>query len=96
MCRADDEGHMVVKAGQADHTRDTQEHESESNSHDDIEVKAESAEHKKARKPNDIVVKAKNAEHKEVRKPIEKSEEAEHTGTLMSMSTSLPVMMILR
>ena len=51
---------------------------------------------KKARKPKDIVVKAKNAEHKEVRKPIEKSEEAEHTGTLMSMSMSLPVMMILR
>ena len=41
-------------------------------------------------------MKAKNAEHKEVRKPIEKAEEAEHTGTLMNMSTSLPVIMILR
>ena len=41
-------------------------------------------------------MKAKNAEHKEVRKPIDKAEEAEHTGTLMNMSTSLPVIMILR
>ena len=47
MCRADDEGHMMVKAGQADHTRDTQKHESESNSHDNVEVKAESAKHKR-------------------------------------------------
>ena len=37
----------MVKAGQADHTRDTQKHESESNSHDDVEVKAESAKHKR-------------------------------------------------
>ena len=96
MCRADDEGHMVVKAEQADHTGGHSGAQTESTSYDDIEVKAESAEHRKARKPNDIVVKAKNAEHREVRKPIEKSEEAEHTGTLMSMSTSLPVMMILR
>ena len=47
MCRADDEGPMMVKAGKADHTRDTQKHESQSNSHDDIEVKAESAEYKR-------------------------------------------------
>ena len=47
VCGADDEGHMMVKAGQADHTRDTQKHESESNSHDDVEVKAESAKHKR-------------------------------------------------
>ena len=59
-------------------------------------MKAESAEHKKARKPNDIVVKAKNAEHRDVRKPMEKAEEAEHTGTLMNISTSLPVITILR
>ena len=59
-------------------------------------MKTENAERREDRKPNDIVVKAKNAEHREVRKPMEKAEEAEHTGTLMSMSTSLPVMMILR
>ena len=47
VCGADDEGHMMVKAGQADHTRDTQKHESESNSHDYVEVKAESAKHKR-------------------------------------------------
>ena len=87
---------MVVKAEQADHTGGHSGARTESTSYDDIEVKAESAEHRKARKPNDIVVKAKNAEHREVRKPMEKAEEAEHTGTLMSMSTSLPVMMILR
>ena len=96
VCRADDKGHIVVKAEQADHTGDTHEYEFESTSYDDIKVKTEDAERREARKPNDIVVKAKDAEHREARKPMEKSEEAEHTGTLMSMSTSLPVMMILR
>ena len=59
-------------------------------------MKTENAERREDRKHNDIVVKAKNAEHRDVRKPMEKAEEAEHTGTLMNMSTNLPVMMILR
>ena len=67
-----------------------------STSYDDIEVKAEDTERREARKPSDTGVKAKDAEHRDDRKPMEKAEEAEHTGTLMNMSTSLPVMMILR
>ena len=59
-------------------------------------MKTENAKRREDRKHNDIVVKAKNAEHREVRKPMEKAEEAEHTGTLMNMSTSLPDMITLR
>ena len=68
-------------------------------------MKTENDKRREDRKHNDIVVKAKNddievkaesAEHKEVRKPMEKAEEAEHTGTLMNMRKSLPVMKTLR
>ena len=52
------------KLGKLSTLGDTHEYEYESTSYDDIEVKAEDAERREARKPNDIVVNAKDAEHR--------------------------------
>ena len=77
----------IEKAEEAEHT---QEYEYESNSYEDIGVKAVDVE---ARKPNNNIVKAEDAEHKEAREPIEKAEEAEPTRDTHELS--LPVTMII-
>ena len=51
MSKADEEGHIVVEAEDAEHTGDTHEYEFETTGYDDIVVKAEDAEHIEAGNP---------------------------------------------